>query len=389
ASEWTEEQKSQIARVKRFSERYQGDPVFRQRLPEEMAGCMEEYGFGDLDAEAIRPVWDAELSAALQAGEIPDYRPAPSLELYSRWIHGRFAWRDGIRAGCEPTDPHWKAWRERQIGRASSEMGTGWCQSIIFDTAAIELSKGCSVGCWFCGVDAPKLEDHLRFTPQNDELFCGVVKALAEIVGPRSASAHFLYWASDPLDNPDYEDYCRRYRELLGVYPLTTTALALRDVERTRRILAMLAEDPTGVHRFSILTLKMLDRIHETFTSRELLDIELVLLNKGSMVVKANAGRFRSKAESKPYLLEQEMEKVEAPTSRLPSRSVTYSGPSSIACVSGLLINLVEKSVKLVTPCKASDRWPLGYVIFDQTTFDSPADLKPAVEQMVDAHMPV
>ncbi|MCG8454935.1 MAG: hypothetical protein MI919_01540, partial [Holophagales bacterium] len=168
--------------------------------------------------------------------------------------------------------------------------------------------------------------------------------------------------------------------------PLTTTALALRDVERTRRILRMLMEDESGVHRFSVLTLKMLNRIHEEFTPEELARVELVLLNKESQIVKANAGRFREKAAKKPQLRTHEENKM--PLDRdLLDQWQEYAGPSSIACVSGLLINLVEKTVKLVTPCKASDRWPLGYIVFEEGIFQTPEDLRELVLSWVEKSM--
>ena len=54
-----------------------------------------------------------------------------------------------------------------------------------------------------------------------------------------------------PLDNPDYEAFADDYRAIAGAYPPLTTALALRDPERTRRMLDRFDAD---VCRFSILT---------------------------------------------------------------------------------------------------------------------------------------
>ena len=41
----------------------------------------------------------------------------------------------------------------------------------------------------------------------------------------------------------------------------------------------------------------------------------------------------------------------------------------TIACVSGFLFNMVERNVRLISPCNASERWPLGYRIYDEGTF--------------------
>jgi radical SAM family RiPP maturation amino acid epimerase len=384
SSTWTAEETSQFSQMKRFMERYQGDPVFRERLPREMQACATDYGF-TIDPEELRFMWDVEWKLKLQKGELPG-QPSPLMIKYRAWIGERLRWRDHVRGACAPLEPRWRSWRERQMNRAQSEMGDGWSRSIIFDTAAIELSKGCSVGCWFCGVDAPRLEDHLHHTPESSRFFRGVLEVLIDLVGVEAASAHFLYWASDPLDNPDYEKYCEDFREVVGVYPLMTTALALRDPERTRNLLRRLMKDETGVHRFSILTLKLLNRVHEEFSAEELARVELVLLNPESILVKANAGRFRKKAATRPELLAHEISKMPV-AKELLDEWEGYAGPGTIACVSGLLLNLVERTVKLVTPCTASDRWPLGYIVFGEGRFETPSDLRQLVESMIEKSM--
>ncbi len=380
-SEWTSEEISQFSQIKRFMERFQGDPVFRKRLPNEMHACASEYGF-TLDPEVLRCLWDVDLKLELLKGGGSGFQIPSLVAKYRNWIGERLRWREHVRAACAPREPRWRSWRERQMNRARSEMGEAWSQTIIFDTAAIELSKGCSVGCWFCGVDAPRLEDHFRHTPENSRFFQGVMEVLVDLVGVEAASAHFLYWASDPLDNPDYEKYCQDFREIVGVYPLTTTALALRDPERTRKLLRMLMEDETGVHRFSILTLKLLNRVHQEFSPEELARVELCLLNPESVLVKANAGRFRKKVETRPELLAHEVSKMPLEKDVLEEWG-GYAGPGTIACVSGLLLNLVERTVKLITPCKASDRWPLGYIVFGEGRFETPSELRQLVDSMV------
>ncbi|MFY9823501.1 MAG: radical SAM family RiPP maturation amino acid epimerase [Thermoanaerobaculia bacterium] len=381
-SAWTTEEISQFSQIKRFMERFQGDPVFRTRLPQEMQACSAEYGF-NLDPETLRCLWDVDLKLELLKGERHDYRLPPLVAKYRDWIGERLRWREHVRNACAPQEPRWRSWRERQMNRAQSEMGEAWSRTIIFDTAAIELSKGCSVGCWFCGVDAPRLEDHFYYTPENARFFRGVLEVLVDLVGAEAASAHFLYWASDPLDNPDYEQYCQDYRDVIGVYPLTTTALPLRDPERTHNLLRMLMEDDSGVHRFSILTLKQLNQVHQEFSPEELARVELCLLNPESILVKANAGRFRKKAETRPKLLAHENNKMMSVDKHLLDEWEGYAGPGTIACVSGLLLNLVERTVKLITPCKANDRWPLGYIVFGEGKFETPSELRSVVESII------
>jgi len=52
--------------------------------------------------------------------------------------------------------------------------------------------------------------------------------------------------------------------------------------------------------------------------------------------------------------------------------------------VSGFLFNMVERSVKLITPCNASERWPLGYWVIAQGTFDTADELRTLMRSMID-----
>src|SRR6266516_439208 len=42
---------------------------------------------------------------------------------------------------------------------------------IVHAPVAFELSKGCTVGCWFCGVAATKFEHTWRYTDENGRLW--------------------------------------------------------------------------------------------------------------------------------------------------------------------------------------------------------------------------
>ena len=65
------------------------------------------------------------------------------------------------------------------------------------------------------------------------------------------------------------------------------------------------------------------------------------------------------------------------------------SGSGTIACVAGFLFNLVERSVKLISPCSASARWPLGYIVHAEGSFRTLRDLRSLLAGMIDDHMPV
>ena len=129
------------------------------------------------------------------------------------------------------------------------------------------------------------------------------------------------------------------------------------------------------LNRFSVLTLKQLTKIHDEFPAEELLLVELVTQNKGAITAKAVSGRAREPRFKKKIA---EMYGEEGPVLS-----------STIACVSGFLINMVEKSIRLISPCNASDKWPLGYMIFDERTFTSPGDFREKMEAMIEQNMPV
>ena len=198
---------------------------------------------------------------------------------------------------------------------------------------------------------------------------CAILSALPVETG-------FCYWATDPLDNPDYENFIKDYQAVIGALPATNTAMSHKDLPRVRSILELWRHyDGFTANQFSILTIKILDRIHEEFTPEELLWTGLNLLNKQSIVTKATAGRARDKIKKLAEGTE-EYNEVKAELS-----------PGTIACVSGFLFNMVEKTVKLITPCKASDRWPKGYKILEEGRFSSGADLRLLMEGMIENNM--
>ncbi|MEG4594968.1 hypothetical protein QUB00_24630 [Microcoleus sp. F8_C2] len=61
----------------------------------------------------------------------------------------------------------------------------------------------------------------------------------------------------------------------------------------------------------------------------------------------------------------------------------------TIACLTGFLFNMVDRSVKLISPCSANERWPLGYIIFDQGTFSDINDLRKLIASMIAKNMPL
>ena len=66
------------------------------------------------------------------------------------------------------------------------------------------------------------------------------------------------------------------------------------------------------------------------------------------------------------------------------SQFVDDQRSSTIACVSGFLFNMVDKRVQLITPCNASDKWPLGYWVLDEGTFETADELRELMSAIID-----
>ena len=147
------------------------------------------------------------------------------------------AYQERMRIESSPQDARFRDWRNRQINRCRLSLTGPNAAYIPHVPYAIELSKGCSIGCWFCGVDAPRLDGHFRHTSDNRDLFLGVLERLRDLLGPTCGSWGFLYWATDPLDNPDYELFCEDFRTIFGRFPVMTTAQAHRQLPRVRNYL--------------------------------------------------------------------------------------------------------------------------------------------------------
>ena len=325
----------------------------------------------DVDPEEIRLLWDQEYANAYNFDKAVPLK----VSQYTNYIKECIAARKNIRKQGTPSNPLFKAWRERQMLRLVSQFGAKSADRIVHPPFAVELSKGCSVGCWFCGIAASSLEDVFLYSPENANLWREVLQVVKDIVGP-GASQGFCYWATDPMDNPDYEKFLVDYHAILDKLPQTTTTSSMKDPQRTRNFLKLSQAKNGWIERFSILTLKQLDRVHEEFSAEELMFVELVLQNDESTNQKAFAGRARE---------ERFRKRVEKSKQMLDSSHSTVG--NSIACVSGFLLNMVDRSVKLISPCEASEEWPLGYRIYDQASFDTASELRDVLTQMIDKNM--
>jgi radical SAM family RiPP maturation amino acid epimerase len=357
-----------IARVKRFRERLIADGAFRMALRSDQAAPADVFERFQVpgEPEEVRPIWD--LALGNRVWSTPELQAWPAVWLWKGWHEDLLRYRDlstGLPSRSCP-DKRFVAWRDRQIKRAASEIGPTHA-SISHPLVAYELSRGCSIGCWFCGVSAAKFGGAVSFAEQAP-LWRGILTAMAELFGP-AARTGFCYWATDPSDNPEYDAFAEEHAAITGCLPQATTAAPLRDIDFTRRLLRQAERHCTSGTRFSVTTLRQLHGIFAAFSARELLGVELVMQMKHSLMPKAVAGRARESGRD--------------------AAAAGLGEASTIACVSGFLVSLPDRTIRLISPCSATDRWPLGYRIHAQARFDSAASFRAEIERMVEANMAI
>lgn len=381
-----------LGQVKRVLEWWASSDSFREMVKDDPERTMREFPI-DINPEIVRPLWDAMFAVRVKKENLPVH---PIVTEYRAFVTSKIQWRGDIKEECSPADPRFRAWRARQIARNAVEQG-GYDDYIIHTPLSIELTDGCSVGCWFCGVGATKMLESWPYTEENGKLWREVVSVMRGKIGSASKWG-FCYWATDPLDNPDYEKFAGDFSEIVGMFPQTTTAQGHKDPARTRRILEQSSARGCRVNRFSVLTEPLLRRIHTEFSADELLNVEIVSQMQGATTAKANAGAFRLLAQNRDGVVEREERKLETMVETQRAVAAVMNPevelavppqPGTIACVSGFLLNMVKRTIKLISPCRANDRWPLGYIVFEEDTFTDAQDLARIVERMIVNHMPL
>ncbi|MEW6368321.1 MAG: radical SAM family RiPP maturation amino acid epimerase [Acidobacteriota bacterium] len=391
----TSEEKRKIARIKRLCEWLMADAEFRLALkqyPEKAASLAAERGLA-VDPMSVAPLWADGFTTILPKKTTGQH---PDLDLWVDWVLDIARFRDLLRLEGDPGEhnPRVHAWRRRQIFRNDMELGPR-NRAITYPLFSYELTLGCSVRCWFCALSAPRLQGIFRYSPANGRLWRDVLETALRVVGPRAARTGVCYHATEPADNPDYFRFLDDYREVNGILCQTTTAAAMRNSEWTGRLLDMYERHDSVKSRFSILTLDTLRKVHQTFDPDRMLRIECLMHNRESMIFKAHSGRaaqsWNSRWENEYRARVAEKAGMERPegTPEPGDVSVPKGMSGTIACIAGFLVNMVEKTVRLVSPCESSDRWPHGYRIHAEGRFETTADYGELIERFIDEHMPM
>ncbi len=392
---FTPEEQALLPQIKRFFECYEGDKEFRDNLfanrvtPEQRA-LLKEIGI-TFEVEALSPVWthkalfqqamDEPDSAATAAAEtiIKSY---PVLELWLRFRiqKNNLFLKQRVWVTTEPSDSRrYSKWRSRRIQATKSELGI-YGHGIDHPSIAIEMQVGCSVGCYFCAFDAKKLEKVFDINvPENRQLFREVATSLRHRLGWNVSHA-LLYWSTEPADNPHYIEFMKEYQKITGCAVCTATARA--DEKWVSDLLAHYRPQNQPWPRISVLTRSIMYKIHKRFTPEEARDMTLLMQQKDGEEArtKVPGGRPKMLARLDTYKDLRDLD--------VDSKPDDFEVPQgTIACVSGFLINIIEKTIRLVSPSYTTLERPYGYRVFDEVTFTDGADFDRQIVSLIERKM--
>jgi radical SAM family RiPP maturation amino acid epimerase len=397
---FSDDEMSRIVQFKRFRELIEGDRNFRLsldqgQLDDEQVAFLRRIGI-TFALDEIALLWEKPEAFAELAGVINGKRTfeelsdgaraaaktSPLLTLFARFSYLKSKMyarhQDRAQNGVRTPTPEYDAWRKRRVAATKSELGY-YGESIDHPVLAIELNVGCSVGCYFCAFDAPRLSDVFDYeVPENRKLFRDVSESFYGVFGP--AAGHcLLYWSTEPNDNPHYIDFMKLYREITGSTVCTSTARWSEDWIR-----GLIEFYRPGAHpwpRISVLSRKIMHRLFEWFTPDEFRDIWLLPQQKDGEEMRKKVPGGRDKMLK--ILVESEDQRDFGEVQR-PDDEVRQG---SIACVSGFLVNMIEKTVKLASPCYTTEENRYGYRVFSEATFETAEDFDRAIKDIIERKM--
>lgn len=353
---------SEWAQFKRLTEYYSADPDFRREFCEDAAKVIAELGFTlepesakeavllkyrwNLDPQCVRanPYYSEFTRRNQKISEIVQQKSAPE----------RFA------------DAKMRAWNQLVTRRLRMEnRDLRLHPNIKYYPISFELGDGCRVQCPFCGVAASKWKGNFLYTEENCKLWREVLVAAKEMTG-EIASMGMCYFATEPLDNPDYEKFLQDYVEIMGDCPQTTTSVADKYPDRIRALIAQIGSEhmAQAAVRFSVRTLPQFYRIMEEYEPEELKDIEILMNNPESDCCYSASGRIREHMEDFPK------EKL----------NLRYS----ISCIAGFKVNMVKKTVTFMEPEIPEEEFPNGIREYETRTFRDAKEFRCVLKELSD-----
>lgn len=364
--------KEEYSTFKRCMEWYCCDPQFREKADRSPETAIQELGYaGNLDCEAA---FRAIRWIILKEGDSRDSRDNPYIKEFCEKQRGLLQNKNQKYGKKAYASEKLYAYEQQALTRCGMENRL-FKQNVFirFYPFAFELSSGCSVQCPFCGLLAKKHESDFLYNDENIRLFRDIVSIAYRYAGP-VLGASLLYFATEPMDNPDYEKFLREFREITGEIPQTTTALADKHPQRISRLMDEIGDaslKKEAALRISIRSLAQFKKIAAQYEAQKLADVELISNNPESLTGYSDSGRAREKSTLFPQ-----------------KSKLDYS----ICCISGMKVNMVERSVEFIEPEIPDEVYPKGYQIKDHRHFDTAEEFERIVrdfdESYVHSRMP-
>ena len=134
-----------------------------------------------------------------------------------------------------------------------------------------------------------------------------------------------------------------------------------------------------------MLSRNIMRRLHKAFTPMQMRDTTLLMQQKDAEDLRGKVPGGREK------MLQQLIEADDLRSVDFENLPEGFQPPQgSIACISGPLVNMVNRTVKLISPCYTSREHRYGYRVFDETTFDrGPEGFEAALRRIVGRSMTV
>jgi len=209
---------------------------------------------------------------------------------------------------------------------------------------------------------------------------CAVAAGMLGVLG-WPATHGMLYWCTEPHDNPHYVRLLEFWQQLTGAMLCTATARAGEDW--VRELVDYYTTGPVPWPRISVLSRGMMRRLHKAFTPLELRDVTLLMQQKDGEALRAKVPGGREK------MLQNLVEADDLRKVDFENPPAGFEPPQgSIACISGTLVNMVERTVKLISPCYTTLEHRYGYRVFDETKFDDrPEGFAVALKRLIGRSM--
>lgn len=356
---YTDEEIKIISHIKRFLELWTMKPNIQKLSDSDLQNEARKYNL-DINIKEIECLYNKSYILK-ENKDIPD-----CVKLYRRFIIDKLDQRTYLQlTECKPQNIKFAAWRTKQVNRCWWDFGLR-NMSIIHAPLFFELSKGCSVGCPFCGLSSEKLTGIFKNTQDNFKLWKEILNVSHDIIGD-AAGTGALYYATEPFDNPNYEEFVDMYYKQFGKIPQLTTAACLRDIERTRKFLKKVRNLAFQIHRFSILSLDILEQVFTLFSPEELVFVELL-----PQFCEAPENRFSNSGRN--FSVEKLGEGC-------------IETPETISCISGFVVNMVDKDIRLITPGRVSKNNPTGEIILVRKNFTDSKDFSLKVNNIIEEYM--